>query len=123
MNAVIKGDVIRLLEHQFTTGEFRRIFARELEDKLRGKGYAVQRNYTVDMGSGREWRVDYMITAPNGDQCAIEVDTRSPRKRSVLKLRTLSDRGIPGFVLLCDGKNPQRYSVDGVDVIRATPFR
>ncbi|HIB1682333.1 TPA: hypothetical protein ACWV7L_003310 [Salmonella enterica subsp. enterica serovar Muenchen] len=123
MNTVIKGDVIRLLEHQFTTGELRGIFARELEDKLRGKGYAVQRNYTVDMGNGRKWRVDYMITAQNGDQCAIEVDRCSPRERSVLKLCMLCDLGISGFVLLRDGKNPKRYSVDAIDVIRATPFK
>lgn len=123
MNSVIKGDVIRLLEHQFTTGELRGMFVHELEDKLRGKGYAVQRNYTVDMGNGRKWRVDYMITDPNGDQCAIEIDRCSPRERSVLKLCTLSDRGIPGFVLLRDGKNPLRYSVDAIDVIRATPFK
>ncbi|EAB1499799.1 hypothetical protein FEN12_17275 [Salmonella enterica] len=119
----IKSNAIALLEHQLVTGEFRGMLQNELEDKLRGKGYAVQRNYTVDMGNGRKWRVDYMITASNGDQCAIEVDRCSPRERSVLKLCMLRDQGIPGFVLLRDGKKPMRYSVDGVDVIRATPFR
>lgn len=119
----IKSNAIALLEHQLVTGEFRGMLMNELEDKLRGKGYAVQRNYTVDMGNGRKWRVDYMITASNGDQCAIEVDRCSPRERSVLKLCMLRDQGIPGFVLLRDGKKPMRYSVDGVDVIRATPFR
>lgn len=119
----IKSNAIALLEHQLVTGEFRGMLLNELEDKLRGKGYAVQRNYTVDMGNGRKWRVDYMITASNGDQCAIEVDRCSPRERSVLKLCMLRDQGIPGFVLLRDGKKPMRYSVDGVDVIRATPFR
>ncbi|EBG0211780.1 hypothetical protein H9V85_001555 [Salmonella enterica subsp. enterica serovar Louisiana] len=119
----IKSNAIALLEQQFITGEFRGMFDHELEDKLRGKGYAVQRNYTVDMGNVRKWRVDYMITAPNGEQCAIEADRRSPRERSVLKLRMLLDQGIPGFVLLRDGKKPLRYSVDGVDVIRATPFK
>ncbi|HAG0017534.1 TPA: hypothetical protein G8O67_004920 [Salmonella enterica] len=119
----IKGNLIAILEHQLVTGEFRVMLLNELEDKLRGKGYAVQRNYTVDMGNGRKWRVDYMITASNGDRCAIEVDRCSPRERSVLKLCMLRDQGIPGFVLLRDGKEPRRYSVDGVDVIRATLFK
>ncbi|EJJ3922769.1 hypothetical protein NI479_004897 [Salmonella enterica] len=123
MNKEIKAHLTALLEHQFTTGEFRGLIEGELEDRLRGKGYAVQRNYTVDMGDGRKWRVDYMITAPSGERCAIEIDRRSPRSRSIMKLRTLTSMQIPGFVLLRDGKNPLRYSVDGVDVIRATPFR
>lgn len=123
MSKEIKAHLTTLLEHQFTTGEFRGLVDCELEDMLRGKGYAVQRNYSVDMGNGRKWRVDYMITAPSGDQCAIEIDRRSPRSRSIMKLSTLASMQIPGFVLLRDGKNPLRYSVDGVDVIRATPFR
>ncbi|EAO0751698.1 hypothetical protein DLP04_24535 [Salmonella enterica] len=123
MNKEIKAHLTALLEHQFTTGEFRGLIEGELEDRLRGKGYAVQRNYTVDMGDGRKWRVDYMIFSPSGDRCAIEIDRRSPRSRSIMKLRTLTSMQIPGFVLLRDGKNPLRYSVDGVDVIRATPFK
>ncbi|EOC0702413.1 hypothetical protein ACIU3Q_005615 [Salmonella enterica subsp. enterica serovar Kokomlemle] len=119
----IKSNAIALIERQFITGDLRGMFQHELENKLRGKGYAVQRNYTVDMGNGRKWRVDYMITAPNGEQCAIEVDRCSPRERSVRKLCMLRDQGIPGFVVLRDGKEPLRYSVDGVDVIRATQFR
>ncbi|ENZ4599612.1 TPA: hypothetical protein ACV70V_005714, partial [Escherichia coli] len=31
--------------------------------------------------------------------------------------------GISGFVFLRDGKHPQRYIADGVDVIRATRFK
>ncbi|EID5174428.1 hypothetical protein LB703_001268 [Salmonella enterica] len=123
MSKEIKGHLITLLEHQFTTGEFRKTFESELEDRFNGHGYAVQRNHSVDMGSGRKWRVDYVITAPNGDQCAIEIDRRSPRSRSIMKLRTLASMQISGFVLLLDGKNPLRYSVDGVDVIRATRFK
>jgi hypothetical protein len=63
-----------------------------------------------------------MITARTGEKCAIEADNRSPRKRSLLKLRELP-AGMSGFVLLKDGKQPLRYSVNGVEVIRATPFK
>ncbi|HBC1013383.1 TPA: hypothetical protein IGZ65_005155, partial [Escherichia coli] len=93
-----------------------------LAAKVKDAGLMITRNYRVDLGNGRKGFVDYLITSATGDRCAIEVDRRSPRERSLMKLRRLHEQGIPGFVLLRNGREPLRYSVDGVDVVRATRF-
>ncbi|EAO5737896.1 hypothetical protein LZX53_004560 [Salmonella enterica] len=123
MSKEIKANLITLLEHTFYAGRDKVTFDYVFAAKMKDAGLSITRNFRVDLENGRKGYVDYLITDSDGDQCAIEVDKSGPRDRSVMKLRHLESQGIPGFVLLRYGKNPQRYSVDGVDVIRATPFK
>ncbi|EHC5871966.1 hypothetical protein JR782_002758 [Salmonella enterica subsp. enterica serovar Eastbourne] len=123
MNREIKAYLITLLEHTFYAGRDKVTFDYVFAVKMKDAGLIITRNFRLDLENGRKGYVDYLITDSDGDQCAIEVDKSSPRDRSVMKLRHLESKGIPGFVLLRYGKNPLRYSVDGVDVIRATPFK
>lgn len=123
MSIELKEKLILLLEQQFITAADMQKFETVLAAKIKGEGYFLQKNFTVTgLSDGRKGRVDYMITAPTGERCAIEADNKNPRKRSLLKLRELP-AGVSGFVLLKDGKHPLRYSVDGVDVVRATKFK
>ncbi|EOV0283807.1 hypothetical protein ACOIP5_002743 [Salmonella enterica] len=123
MNSVFKGKLITLLEHTFYAGRDKVTFDYVFAAKMKDAGLSITRNFRVDLENGRKGYVDYLITSSGGDRCAIEVDKSHHRDRSVNKLRRLGNLGIPGFVLLRYGKEPLRYSVDGVDVIRGTPFR
>ncbi|EAM6080655.1 hypothetical protein CDJ04_07045 [Salmonella enterica] len=123
MNSVFKGELITLLEHTFYAGRDKVTFDYVFAAKMKDAGLSVTRNFRVDLENGRYGYVDYLITSSDGDRCAIEVDKSHHRDRSVKKLCRLGNLGIPGFVLLRYGKEPLRYSVDGVDVIRATPFK
>ncbi|EIE2768160.1 hypothetical protein KA541_003207 [Salmonella enterica subsp. enterica serovar Rubislaw] len=123
MSKEIKGRLITLLEHKFYAGRDKVTFDYVFAAKMKDAGLSITRNFRVDLENGRKGYVDYLITDSDGDRCAIEVDKSRPRERSVKKLCHLESQGIPGFVLLRHGKEPLRYSVDGVDVIRATRFK
>ncbi|MEQ1965034.1 hypothetical protein ABLB69_18130 [Xenorhabdus khoisanae] len=123
MSTELKEKLITLLEEQFFTAADMQKFETVLTAKIREQGWFLQKNVAVTgLSDGRNGRVDYMVTTRTGARCAIEADNRSPRKRSLLKLSELPS-GVSGFVLLKDGKQPLRYRVNGVDVIRATKFR
>ncbi|MDC9606377.1 hypothetical protein [Xenorhabdus griffiniae] len=123
MSIELKAKLITLLEEQFFTTTDMQNFEAVLTAKIRERGWFLQKNFTVTgLSDGRNGRVDYMVTTRAGEKCAIEADNRSPRQRSLLKLSELPV-GVSGFALLKDGKQPLRYRVNGVDVIRATPFR
>ncbi|MBI6550142.1 hypothetical protein [Xenorhabdus lircayensis] len=123
MSIELKEKLITLLEEQFFTAADMQKFEAVLTAKIREQGWFLEKNFTVTgLSDGRRGRVDYLVTTRAGGRCAIEADNRSPRKRSLLKLSELPS-GISGFVLLKDGKRPLRYSVNGVDVIRATQFK
>lgn len=122
MSAELKGKLITILEEKFRTASDMQNFETVLAGKVHEQGWYLQKNFTVrGLSDGRRGRVDYLVTTRAGEQCAIEADYKSPRKRSLLKLRELPE-GMTGFVLLKDGKQPLRYCVGGVDVVRATPF-
>ncbi|MCX8967390.1 hypothetical protein EHW66_21215 [Erwinia psidii] len=122
-NTEIRDVLIAQLEEKFFTADQMRKFEHVFVAKIKATGCSLQKNYTLaELSDGRKGRVDWLITAPTGEQCAIEVDNKSPRRRSVLKLSELPN-GISGFVLLKDGRVHRRYSVEGVAVVRATPFR
>ncbi|ECU9163163.1 TPA: hypothetical protein G5T75_004200 [Salmonella enterica] len=123
MTSVFKGKLITLLEHTFYSGRDKVTFDYVFAAKMKDAGLSITRKFRVDLENGGYRYVDYLITSSDGDRCAIEVDKSHHRDRSVNKIRRLGNLGIPGFVLLRYGKEPLRYSVDGVDVIRATPFR
>lgn len=123
MSIGLKQRLIELLEEQFFTAADMQKFETVLKAKIREQGWFLQKNFAVTgLSDGRRGRVDYLVTTRSGAHCAIEADNRSPRKRSVLKLRELPE-GMTGFVLLKNGKQPLRYSVDGIEVVRATKFK
>lgn len=120
-NTEIRDVLIALLEEQFFSANQMKNFEHVFVAKIKATGCFLQKNFTLTgLSDGRKGRVDWLITAPTGEQCAVEVDNKSPRRRSVLKLSELPV-GVCGFVLLKDGKQAKRFSVDGVPVVRATP--
>lgn len=122
MSNELKQNLIALLEEQFLKADDKVTFDYVMQKKIKSLGYHLQRNFTLNLSGGRKGFIDCLVTSPDGQRCAIEVDKKSPRKRSLMKLRELPE-GMSGFVLLRDGKHPLRYTADGVDVIRATRFK
>ncbi|EFE4491890.1 MULTISPECIES: hypothetical protein [Enterobacteriaceae] len=122
MKTDLKQNLIALLEEQFIRSDDKVIFDYVMQKKIKAQGYHLQRNFTVSVGGGRKGFIDCLVTSPDGQQCAIEIDKRTPRSRSLMKLSELP-AGMSGFVLLKDGKHPLRYSEDGIDIIRATKFK
>ena len=121
MSTVLKQKLIVLLEEQFNTATNKPQFEAVLGAKIAEQGWMLWKNFTVKgLSNGRSGcgRVNYLITTPSDERCAIELDNRSPRARSLLKLRELPE-GMSGFVLLKNGKHPYRYSTCGIDVVRA----
>jgi hypothetical protein len=122
MKKDLKQNLIALLEEQFIRSDDKVIFDYVMQRKIKAQGYHLQRNLTVSVGGGRKGFIDCLVTSSDGQQCAIEVDKRTPRSRSLMKLSELP-AGMSGFVLLKDGKHPLRYSEGGIDIIRATKFK
>lgn len=122
MSSELKQNLINLLEEQFHKADDKVTFDYVMQKKIKSQGYHLRRNFTLSLSGGRKGFIDCLVTSPDGQQCAVEVDNKSPRKRSLMKLRELP-AGMSGFVLLRDGKHPLRYTDDGVDVIRATQFK
>ncbi|HCB8880593.1 TPA: hypothetical protein M2H97_005506, partial [Escherichia coli] len=110
------------LEEEFGHGMDKVTFDYVLQKKIKSLGCELQRCFTVRLKGDRRGFIDLLVISPDGQRCAVEVDNRSPRQRSLMKIRALPE-GISGFVFLRDGKHPQRYIADGVDVIRATRFK
>ncbi|MBS3049207.1 hypothetical protein [Enterobacter mori] len=122
MNTDLKQKLIVLLEEQFIRSDDKVTFDYVMQKKIKSQGYHLQRNFAVVLSDGRRGFIDCLVTSPDGQKCAIEVDKRTPRNRSLMKLGELPT-GMTGFVLLKDGKNPLRGSESGIDVIRATKFK
>ncbi|HFO5312672.1 TPA: hypothetical protein ACHJ8O_003724 [Escherichia coli] len=122
MSAELKLVLINLLEEKFGHGMDKVTFDYVLQKKIKSLGCELQRCFTVRLKGDRRGFIDLLVISPDGQRCAVEVDNRSPRQRSLMKIRALPE-GISGFVFLRDGKHPQRYIADGVDVIRATRFK
>lgn len=122
METELKAKLIALLEEQFIRSDDKVIFDYVMQKKIKTQGYHLQRNFAISLIGGRRGFIDCLVTSPEGQQCAIEVDKKTPRSRSLVKLKQLP-AGVSGFVLLRDGKHPLRYVADGVEVIRATRFK
>lgn len=122
MSTELKEKLIALLEEQFHKSDDKVTFDYVMQKKIKSQGFHLQRNFAISLGGTRKGFIDCLVTAKDGQRCAIEVDKRSPRIRSLAKLKALPD-GVSGFVLLRDGKEPLRHTADGVDVIRATKFK
>ncbi|WGE30502.1 hypothetical protein PHA77_07835 [Edwardsiella tarda] len=122
MNSELKQKLIALLEEQFHKTDDKVTFDYVMQKKIKSQGYHLQRNFTISLSGGRKGFIDCLVTSSDGQRCAIEVDKKSPRKRSLMKLRKLP-ADISGFVFLRVGGLPLRYTADGIDVIRATKFK
>ncbi|HFO2530952.1 TPA: hypothetical protein ACHJX8_000482 [Yersinia enterocolitica] len=122
MSRELKQKLIALLEEQFIQSDDKVTFDYVMQRKIKSQGYYLQRNFAITVSSGRKGFIDCLVTSPDGQQCAIEIDKKSPRSRSLMKLNVLPD-GMSGFVLLMNGRHPLRYIADGVEVIRATRFK
>lgn len=85
---------------------------------LQAEGFKVTYEFkTRSLGDPRDGRID-LLAVRNGGVVAIELDTRRPRKRSLLKLR-LADafrlivlRGVEGYDV-----------PEGIDAVIAAPVR
>lgn len=64
---------------RLSAGEFQDL----AESVLRSAGYEVAREVRVDLGDGRKSRIDLVLDG----WFALELDRRTPRKRSLLKVR------------------------------------
>ncbi|HDX8765761.1 TPA: hypothetical protein RQO54_002664 [Klebsiella michiganensis] len=122
MSTELKQKLIALLEEQFIRSDDKVTFGYVMQRKIKSLGYHLQRNFAISLSGRRRGFIDCLVTTPDGQRCAIEVDKKSPRKRSLMKLADLP-ADMSGFVLLRDGKHPLRYVENGVDVIRATKFK
>ena len=122
MSTELKQKLIALLEAQFIRSDDKVTFDYVMQRKIKSLGYHLQRNFAISLSGRRRGFIDCLVTTPDGQRCAIEVDKKSPRKRSLMKLADLP-ADMSGFVLLRDGKHPLRYVENGVDVIRATKFK
>ncbi len=122
MSEDLKQNLITLMEERFIRSDDKVVFDYVMQKKIKSQGYHLQRNFSISISGGRKGFIGCLVTSSDGQQCAIEVDKKSPRKRSLMKLAQLPE-GMSGFVLLRDGKHPLRYSENGIDVIRATKFK
>lgn len=124
MSEDLKQNLIALLEEQFIRSDDKVVFDYVMQKKIKSQGYHLQRNFSISISisGGRKGFIGCLVTSSDGQQCAIEVDKKSLRNRSLMKLTQLPE-GMSGFVLLRDGKHPLRYSENGIDVIRATKFK
>lgn len=84
-------------------GRHARDFHDAVEKFFRSRGWEVHREYGVSMGYGNAGYID-LVAAKNGIQIALELDNRSPRGKSILKLETLPESEWLTAVLL---RNPK----------------
>lgn len=77
---------------------------------LKKRGFAVTFEYIVRRPNGRKGRIDLCV-AKDGEQVAIELDNRMPRKGSVEKLRLFPG---PKMIMLRQG---ERMTIEGIDAV------
>lgn len=73
-----------------------------IEEALNDHYWTVRREFAVVIGDGYGGKVD-IVADKDGQRIALELDNRSPRGKSLLKLATFS-RSVPTAVLL---RNPK----------------
>lgn len=114
-NLIFRDELIKLLQ-----GKFNCLTAKDLhsavEAEILKSGYLCQREYTVaDRGDGRRGKIDLYVTNENGAACGIELDHKSPREKSILKLQQLPT----GIVMLRETSISDAYNIGGVLVVNA----
>jgi hypothetical protein len=85
MNAIL--EVTRNMDSYYF--ESARALHDEMERRFLDKGFTVVREYPVpDRGDGRRGQIDLVVLEPF--RMALELDTASPRRKSFIKLKTIS---------------------------------
>ncbi|ECI0427241.1 hypothetical protein AH312_09800 [Salmonella enterica subsp. enterica] len=119
----LKERLISILEEKLLGDTGREYFEHQLEAVIRRNGFLLSKNVRVgDLVVGRKGFINYLVMDKSGAACAIELDNRSPRQRSLQKLQALPV-STGRLVVLRDGKKTHRYQEFGIDVIRATKFK
>ncbi|EPS8872950.1 hypothetical protein [Salmonella enterica] len=119
----LKERLISILEEKLPGDTGREYFEHQLEAVIRRNGFLLSKNVRVgDLVVGRKGFINYLVMDKSGAACAIELDNRSPRQRSLQKLQALPV-STGRLVVLRDGKKTHRYQEFGIDVIRATKFK
>ena len=81
MSDDLKQNLIALLEEQFIRSDDKVVFDYVMQKKIKSQGYHLQRNFSISISGGRKGFIDCLVTSSDGQQCAIEVDKKSPRNR------------------------------------------
>ena len=69
----------------------------EIAKSLMAAGFSVEFEYSIpDIGNGRRGRIDLVASSDQG-RVGIELDTRRPRAKSILKLRSFDGYRIIGL--------------------------
>lgn len=86
----------------------------EAEAALRGTGMAVLREVIVnDRGDGYRGRIDLVARHEDGSCCAVELDNRSVRAKSMRKLRGFHG----GRVIGLRAPWPPKARIPGIDAV------
>lgn len=111
----LKENLIALLQGQLNFDNAKDLH-NAVEAEVLKAGYFCQREFVVaDRGDGRKGKVDLYVSDMSGASCGIEIDWKSPREKSIIKLQQLPT----GFVLLRESGLAERYEVAGITVVNA----
>ncbi|RYM64727.1 Conserved phage C-terminus (Phg_2220_C) [Serratia quinivorans] len=102
-----------LLRNQFPATDAATLHDQAVE-LLSQHGLTCRREFPVDdRGDGRGGEVDILVTDESGRRCGIELDWKSPRRKSITKLNSIGG----GLVVLRDVNHRGDYLDSGVLVI------
>ena len=111
----LKEKLVSLLQGKFNFDNAKGLHD-AVETELLKAGYLCQREFVVpDRGDGRKGKVDLYVTDLSGASCGIELDWKSPREKSIIKLQQLP----AGMVLLRESSIEDRYDIGGISVVNA----
>lgn len=88
-------------------GKHAAVYHDEVADLLTSYGWDVKREFPVLIGDGVHGMVD-IVADRNGRRIALELDNRTPRGKSLIKLATFAD-GVFTAVLLRNPKAQKRF--------------
>jgi len=66
------------------------VFQRAVQRSLENRGFSVVLEHPVERPGGRTGYIDIIARDPNGELVVIELDTASPRKKSIEKLKLVN---------------------------------
>lgn len=78
MSTELKQKLIALLEEQFIRSDDKVTFDYVMQRKIKSLGYHLQRNFAISLSGRRRGFIDCLVTTPDGQRCAIEVDKNLP---------------------------------------------
>lgn len=119
----MKKSIIELLENKFKADVTldRERFNNSIEVRLVDNGYKVERDRKHSFLANAQ--INFLVSSPDGELCAIEVDNKTPRGRSLDKINKAQENGVSGFILLRNPNLSQSYKSCGVDIVIARRIR